>query len=354
MLYFSIYQPAEGETLATQWESLEAQVNATMRSEGWNEDYLVATRLYLSDAANQEEFVREQPFFKDFVSVGALSVIEQPPTDGSKVALQMVRADRPADAKELHEGLSILTFGEIKLIFHSVRFTEAESLGKTSQEQTEEAFRRHITLLLQSGMTLKDNCQRTWLFVRDIDRNYNGVVAGRNHIFAQEGLNTNSHFIASTGIGACPNHSATVAADFLSVKGVSVSAVAYLQALEYLNPTKEYGVAFERGTRISAKDADYYLISGTASIDKYGEVLHEGDVLTQTGRLFLNIEKLLEDGGATLADMQYAIVYLRDIADAPAVHRYMRLRFPSLPVLVVEARVCRPKWLIEAECLARK
>lgn len=354
MLYFSIYQPAEGGTLAAQWESLEAQVQATMCSERWNEDYIVATRLYLSDAANQEDFVRKTPLFKDFVSAGACSVIEQPPTDGSKVALQVARADKPADKKEQHDGITILTFGEIELIFQTVRFTEAESLGKTSQEQTEEAFHRHISLLHQHGLTLKDNCHRTWLFVRDIDRNYSGVVAGRNHIFAQEGLDTNAHYIASTGIGACPNDSATVAADFFSVKGLPVTAVGYLQALEYLNPTKEYGVAFERGTRITATDADYYLISGTASIDKHGEVLHVGDVLTQTGRLFLNIEKLLEDGGASLADMQYAIVYLRDIADAPAVHRYMRLRFPSLPFLVVEARVCRPKWLIEAECLARR
>ena len=76
------------------------------------------------------------------------------------------------------------------------------------------------------------------------------------------------------------------------------------------------------------------------------------DVVTQTGRLFLNIEKLLDSTGATLKDVKYLIVYLRDVADYPQVQQYLRLRFPGLPFLVTEARVCRPEWLIEVECMA--
>lgn len=62
--------------------------------------------------------------------------------------------------------------------------------------------------------------------------------------------------------------------------------------------------------------------------------------------------KLLESAGGTLADMTYFIVYLRDIADAPVLRRYMQIRFPNTPFLLTEARVCRPEWLIEVEGMA--
>ena len=41
----------------------------------------------------------------------------------------------------------------------------------------------------------------------------------------------------------------------------------YLKALDHLNPTHEYGVAFERGTRVSLPGKYQYFISGTASIN---------------------------------------------------------------------------------------
>ena len=68
----------------------------------------------------------------------------------------------------------------------------------------------------------------------------------------------------------------------------------------------------------------------------------------------MNIEKLLQSGGASLADASYFVVYLRDVADKAPVSRYLRLRFPDVPCLVLSGRVCRPEWLIEVECMAVK
>ena len=50
--------------------------------------------------------------------------------------------------------------------------------------------------------------------------------------------------------------------------------------------------------------------------------------------------------------MKYMVVYLRDISDYPAVARYLALRFPEVPLLITDARVCRPEWLIEVEGVA--
>lgn len=93
----------------------------------------------------------------------------------------------------------------------------------------------------------------------------------------------------------------------------------FLHAPEYLNPTYEYGVTFERGTAVEYGDRKHIFISGTASIDNRGEVVYPGNIAGQTRRMLLNIEALLKEAGSSLADLAKMIVYLRDIADYPIV-----------------------------------
>ena len=50
-------------------------------------------------------------------------------------------------------------------------------------------------------MTIRDNLVRTWIYVADIDVNYDGVVRARNDVFRRYGLTADTHYIASTGIG---------------------------------------------------------------------------------------------------------------------------------------------------------
>ncbi len=350
--YFKSIQPVCGTTLNDQLQSVEEQLYKYLLDNGLTGDYLEHTKIYLSDAANQWEDVKQHSLYKSCLAFGSVSYIEQPILPGFKVAvLLMFRKEHMV--KSGTPDCRFLTIGNVRYIYHSVRFKAEEVQGRSAQWQTEEAFRRHIAQLDKEGLTLKDNCHRTWIYVRDVDVNYAGVVNGRNNIFNEEGLTSATHFIASTGIGGNPdNREACVGIDFFSIDGVQAVDAQYLQALDYLNPTYEYGVAFERGVALPLPEAKMLLVSGTASIDCKGEVLYKGDVLKQTERLFLNIEKLLNDGGAVLKDMCYIIVYLRDIADYNAVKSYIDGRFPGLPALYLEARVCRPDWLIEVEGIA--
>ena len=205
-----------------------------------------------------------------------------------------------------------------------------------------------------------------WIYVTNIDVNYQGVVEARKDIFAKEGLTADTHYIASTGIGgATPVRHAAVAIDFLTIPHIKEEDKKYLQALDHLNSPHEYGIAFERGTRLtlpthtlhsegSQQFKQQYFISGTASIDKHGDVVYEGDIVRQTGRLLENIGALLKDGDATMNDIQYFIIYLRDISDYHTVDRLMQQFYPQIPRIIVEAKVCRPGWLIEMECIAEK
>ena len=306
-------------------------------------------KVFLSDSQNQIKELEDSLLYQEFLNGTNLTIVEQTPLNGSKVSLLIKTTD---DATPI--------------LFHSLRLTEEEAKGKDSYEQTRMLFDKYLKTIEGTDMTMERNLVRTWIYVTNIDVNYQGVVEARNDIFDKEGLTADTHYIASTGIGgATPVRHAAVAIDFLTVPNIKEENKKYLQALEHLNPTHEYGVAFERGTRLtlpthssnsagSQQFKQQFFISGTASIDKRGDVVYGGDIVRQTGRLLENIGALLKDGDATMNDIQYFIIYLRDISDYHTVDRLMLQFYPQIPRIIVEAKVCRPCWLIEMECIAEK
>mgnify|MGYP002673218127 FL=1 len=306
-------------------------------------------KVFLSDSQNQIKEFEESLLYQEFLKGTNLTIVEQTPLNGSKASLLIKTTDDTTP-----------------ILFHSLRLTEEEAKGKNSYEQTRLLFNKYLKTIEGTDMTMERNLVRTWIYVTNIDVNYQGVVEARNHIFDKEGLTADTHYIASTGIGgATPVRHAAVAIDFLTVPNIKEEDKKYLQALEHLNPTHEYGVAFERGTRLtlpthtlhpegSQQFKQQYFISGTASINKHGDVVYEGDIVRQTGRLLENIGALLKDGDATMNDIRYFIIYLRDITDYHTVEILMNQFYPQIPHIIVEAKVCRPGWLIEMECIAEK
>lgn len=294
------------------------------------------TKIFLSDISNQDEALKHSALMNDFLGRANYTIIQQSPIGGAKIGLLL----KTSDEKEA-------------FTLDSLRLTDEEVMNFGSYTQTVMLFDKYLALLKERGLTMKDHCVRTWIYVRDIDTNYDGVVKARNDIFRQHGLTVETHFIASTGIGGrAVGKNVCVAIDFLTADDIEPSDQLYLKALDHLNPTHEYGVAFERGTRITLPHKYEYFISGTASIDCHGEVVHTGDIGRQTERLLENIGALLADGGATMDDIRYFIIYLRDIADAKVVNDYMTRHYPEVPRIITHAKVCRPAWLVEMECVA--
>ena len=137
-----------------------------------------------------------------------------------------------------------------------------------------------------------------------------------------------------------------------ALKGFKPEQQRYLYAATHLNRTSEYGVTFERGTLLKFGDRNHAIISGTASINNKGEVMHVGNIEMQTRRMWENVEKLLEEAGMTMSDAAQLIVYLRDGSDYETVSRMFSEKFPNIPTVFALAPVCRPAWLIEMECMA--
>lgn len=312
-------------------------------------------RFFISDAANQQALLEERLGDVPFC---ATSIVQQPPLDGSKIALWLYTASLPASEYGIfvHNGYTHYWMGSV------IPYSRAHisSLGSRpresdSEHQTKDLFDTLYAELRPLDMTIQDNCMRTWLFVRDVDINYEGVVIGRRKYFNRIGLTSKTHYIASTGIeGRHASPQVLVQMDACSVKGLKPGQVTYLYAKDHLSPTHEYGVTFERGTAITYGDRRQIYISGTASIDHKGDVLHIGDIEQQTLRMLENIRALLDEGGMTLDDIAMAIVYLRDTADAQNVRHILTRELPALNYVMVLAPVCRPTWLVEMECIAMR
>ena len=302
----------------------------------------VLMRFFVSDPANQTALLRERLVFDCPVSI-----IGQTPLNGTKIAA-MVWCRQSAAICRIGDRMHKVTERGIDEYW----FTGGLSDSEGSYNQTVALLDELSKGLESQGLTLETNCMRTWLFVQNIDVNYKGVVDGRNTVFDRHGLTPDTHFIASTGIeGRTANHNNKVMLDAVAVSGPGV-LVKYLYGQSHLNRTSQYGVRFERGTVIDYPDRRHVYISGTASIDNKGKILHEGDIVSQTNRMIENVEVLLSEAGCGFSQVGSMIVYLRDSADYAVVNKIFDTRFPDCPRVTVQAPVCRPGWLVEMECIA--
>ena len=322
--------------------SFEEQLRALIQaySEVTAGKTVLLRRFFLSDPANQEARLKA---CLETLPAAATSLVGQAPLNGTKIAawLYAVPGGMFQDGVFSHNGYEHLWLGGMT------------SGNEGSQAQMADMFHAYEASLSERGMTVADNCLRTWIFVRDVDVNYGGVVKGRRDYFNGIGLTPDTHFIASTGIaGYSGNPRQLVMMDTYAVKGLKEEQIRYLHAYDHLSPTALYGVTFERGTAVTYGDRKHVFISGTASIDKDGQIVHGHDPEKQAGRMLENVDALLKEAGAAFRDIAYGIVYLRDASDYPRVRTVIRQALPALDPIYVLAPVCRPGWLVEMECMA--
>ena len=328
-------------------QQLETVINAfsQLRGETLKGYDTVFKRYYLSDAANQAEDVYGIAIEN---SDCAMSVIQQPPLDGTKIALWAYMMTGMKSVKG-ESDLYAVEHGGFRHLWNG----SAHNLAANSEYQTRLLFNEYVLQLKNEGCTLKDNCIRTWLFVNDVDLNYGGVVRARNQVFFTQGLNNDTHFIASTGIeGRQADPNVLSQMDNYAIANIKKEQIHYLYAPTHLNRTSDYGVSFERGTYIDYADRRHVFISGTASIDNKGRIVHPKDIVRQTARMIENVETLLAEAECDLNDIAQITIYLRDSSDYSVVSRIFSERFPCKPYVIVNAPVCRPGWLIEMECMA--
>lgn len=347
-----------GSTFEEQVDQIKSGIGMYLAERNFPERSVVFVRLFASDYANQEQELENLKHdLVDNFSGCAVSIVQQPPLEGRKLVawVYATKDEREEVSKELDREKGSLVYNRGGYVHLWDTQLKASNGNPDSAFQTSEIFDDFGSRLGRKNLNIKDNCIRTWLFVKDIDFNYKGVVDARREFFEGIDMTRDTHYVASTGIdGRIGDPCKNVIMDAYSVGGIESAQVKHLQALDHLNPTHEYGVTFERGTSVDFGDRRHIYISGTASIDNRGEVVHHGDVYKQVGRTMENIAALLGDAEAELSDIAQMVIYLRDVNDAETIEDYFRDNHTAIPKVMVLAPVCRPGWLIEIECVAIK
>ena len=328
--------------------TLDLAWQQALASAGIDPATTVFRRVFCSDVTNQAESVARR--LSD--APGAVSLIGQTPLPAAKLALWSQHLIDPRGPNEISVDGPTCQLRRGALTHHWITGLTAPST-ENSHAQTNAVLASHKTWLAANHMTLADHVVRTWWFVRNIDADYQGLVDARRDHFDHHGLTPDTHYIASTGIAGAPaDLRASLSLDSHAIAGMLPQQITHLHAPDHLCPTHDYGVTFERATAVTYADRKHIYLSGTASIDRDGRIVHDGDVVRQLDRTLENIEALLANAGANTGDLAAILVYLRDPADGAVIEQGLHERLGQLPFILLHAPVCRPGWLIEIEGIA--
>jgi enamine deaminase RidA (YjgF/YER057c/UK114 family) len=231
----------------------------------------------------------------------------------------------------------------------TLRTGNVHGSGRDAFEEAYDMFRTAEGLLAEAGMSFA-NVVRTWIHVRDIDRDYAALNAARRAFFRHSDIELRPASTAVQGIPFADAHDFSMSLHAVTSSGPLVVAPMHTPLL---NEACTYGADFSRGLRITEANQVTLHVSGTASLDDAGRTVHVGDLEAQADRMLHNIASLLAGQGATFADVVSAVSYLKRPSDAPALRALLRRRgFDGFPCAIVEAPLCRPELLCETEAVA--
>lgn len=231
----------------------------------------------------------------------------------------------------------------------SLHTTNIYGAGGDAFEQAWDMFRAAERLLDHCGMGFRD-VVRTWIHLRDIDRDYDALNKARRGFFRQCGIERRP---ASTGVQGIPFPDAhDFSMSLHAVQSARPLGVTPMSAPS-LNEAWSYGVDFSRGLRLAEANKVTLHVSGTASIDEAGRTVHVGNFEAQVDRMLDNIASLLAQQGASFENLVSGVTYLRNPSDAPVLRSMCHQRgFDGFPCALVEAALCRPELLCETEAVA--
>ena len=365
-LFFSCQPPAEPVDAGQQAEAVYRAILGVLKAEGGSFASVVYETVFVRSLRADLEPIRaargrvlaacEAPSHRP-----ATTVIEQPPlNEGTslEVSIQAVLPNRPPLRVDRFEASTACGCAECARS-HGLRVHVGDEArlyagglygrGNDAYEQTLAMFGVAEDLLQQAGMEFRD-VVRTWIHLREMDRDYGDLNRARRAFFEARGIDPAP---ASTGIGGGPvpeGHDLC-----LGVYAVQSSPppVRTVMTTPTLNEAPLYGSDFARGMRMVETNKVALHVSGTASIDEAGRTVHPEDFDAQADRMLVNVAALLEGQGATFGDVVSAITYLKHPADAQRLREKLHeAGFEGFPNVLVAAPVCRPELLCETEALA--
>ncbi len=184
-----------------QLSALETAHQRASRELGLPADSALFRRLFLSDAANQEDKILASAIGADERT--ALSLVEQPPLPAAKLACWAyhIVADRPLAKQRLSAATVALGRGPLTRLWTGGVL--APCLGEADAGlQTRALFDTLTAALATQAANPRTHAIRTWLFVANIDKDYSAMAADRRRLFAEHGLTAPMPFRPRAGVSA--------------------------------------------------------------------------------------------------------------------------------------------------------
>lgn len=301
------------------------------------------------DAVEQSTVARERFLHEETAEVEPTCLIT--PTGGGFVA----RAVSGAPAVPLHEDGRVLGY--------VLDGTEAQHcwLGGMVPDcvdaspalQTRAVLERMARLLKRTGLTFRD-VARTWYYLDDILGWYGDFNRVRTEFFARHHV-FDGLMPASTGIGTPNAAGLALVAKAHAVRRHDGTPCVFRAESPLQGEAISYGSAFSRAVDVRLSGARRLHVSGTASIDETGELVHLGSIEDQVGLTLNVVGRILERAGMNWTDAVRGVAYFRDAAD---VARWAECRaeagVPAFPCVVSQCVVCWPGLLFELELEAAR
>jgi enamine deaminase RidA (YjgF/YER057c/UK114 family) len=223
--------------------------------------------------------------------------------------------------------------------------------GRTSLSpagQTARTLERMQEGLEQGGFNYA-NVVRTWFFLDKILSWYSEFNRVRTEFYSRAQLQPGS-LPASTGIGGRNPDGTALVAGLWAVQPLDASARIGRVVSPRQCSALDYGSAFSRAMEIASARGRSLVVSGTASIGADGRTMWTRDMGRQMELTLEVVESILRSRGAAWQDVTRATAYFRRGVDVEVFQRWLDAHgHGDLPVVMVQAEICRDDLLFELE-----
>lgn len=192
---------------------------------------------------------------------------------------------------------------------------------------------------------------RTWLFLEDIDRDYDLLNSARKQYFMKRSLDCEGLLPASTGVQGVSLLKNNLVAGFWAFSGEGIKKERG-SSPKQCEPTK-YKVLFNRLIRVEFQQNFLLLISGTASINSTGETINVDDCGKQMDHLLSVLETILCNYNASFSNVVQSHIYIKRMEDYElCIDRAINAGFPCHSAVIHITPLCRADLLCEVETIA--
>lgn len=336
--------------VSSQRESLEA-VFAYMRVNNLR----CLSELYYCDESSMAGFdsLRTEVLEHLRMSGGTHALIQGKPLNGQDICGYVLHAAKPGPDTTIEvfkqDGIAIRRNNHRgrELHLYGVHGT-VPGICRSVEEQTASIFKK-VNCALESAEMITTDIARTYFYLRDIKRDYEEFNSARTEYF-NKALPNRHPFPASTGIHGNSMWKDKVVLNFTALSGFDISDI---HTTRQCSPC-DYGKLFSRGKIVTSPGQRRAYVSGTASIDKYGNTVFSGDHEKQICQTLECVAELLRNAGLKTRDIRWASLYFKASETAKLYDRIVKgTEFEIIPGIPMLADICRDDLLFEMDLFAQ-